>query len=377
MLASASRDQTARIFDIRAMKEFRILKGHKKEVCCTYLVSCNLHPFIYPSFSAISWHPVHPLLVTGGSEGSILHWDLSTPDDAAFSSSSHPTSPSSPGPPAATTTIAPRAVLSQAHDSNVWSLVFHPFGHILVSASNDYTTRFWSRERAGDVHSVWKADGEKPPEEMGDMGGGMDEEDEMMVPGLGYSGGGVPGLGGGGSAANGVGAASGGLPGLGTATGGGGWWGKEEESTGPSWGRGGPSMGGGTNGGGGGGGGRYNDYDDDAIPGFGSSAPDPRQNGTGGSGVGSYPRQDMYGTDDRDMRERERFRDRVPDRDMRERDGYPRDRDMRERDRGDVDEFGRDRSDFGGGPRDDWSRGSGGYNRGSRYGQRRGGGSRY
>ena len=34
MVASASRDQTVRVFDIRAMKEFRVLKGHKKEVCC-------------------------------------------------------------------------------------------------------------------------------------------------------------------------------------------------------------------------------------------------------------------------------------------------------------------------------------------------------
>ena len=34
LVASASRDQTVRVFDIRAMKEFRVLKGHKKEVCC-------------------------------------------------------------------------------------------------------------------------------------------------------------------------------------------------------------------------------------------------------------------------------------------------------------------------------------------------------
>ena len=33
-VASASRDQTVRVFDIRAMKELRVLKGHKKEVCC-------------------------------------------------------------------------------------------------------------------------------------------------------------------------------------------------------------------------------------------------------------------------------------------------------------------------------------------------------
>ena len=36
LIASASRDQTVRVFDIRAMKEFRILKGHKKEVCCKF-----------------------------------------------------------------------------------------------------------------------------------------------------------------------------------------------------------------------------------------------------------------------------------------------------------------------------------------------------
>ncbi|KAJ3517471.1 hypothetical protein NLJ89_g479 [Agrocybe chaxingu] len=125
LVASASRDQTVRVFDIRAMKEFRILKGHKKEVC------------------SVAWHPVHPILVSGGSEGAILHWDLSTPDGDEF------TQP----------VAAPRATLSQAHDSNVWSLAYHPFGHILVSGSNDYTTRFWSRERPGDATSVFSGGG--------------------------------------------------------------------------------------------------------------------------------------------------------------------------------------------------------------------------
>jgi len=34
-LATASRDQTIRVFDIRAMKELQLFKGHKKDVCCT------------------------------------------------------------------------------------------------------------------------------------------------------------------------------------------------------------------------------------------------------------------------------------------------------------------------------------------------------
>ncbi|KAF8528197.1 WD40-repeat-containing domain protein [Hysterangium stoloniferum] len=191
LVASASRDQTIRVFDIRAMKEYRILKGHKKEVC------------------SVTWHPFHPLLVSGGSEGSILHWDLSAP----ASSFNDVLSSIQPGP---------RATISEAHDSNVWSLAFHPLGHLLVSGSNDHTTRFWSRERPGDASAVFTAGGEKPP--AAPEGGGQDDEEEM-VPGFpgwggeddaqaygaemqdGYVGGGyrmedgipgIPGLGGGG-----------------------------------------------------------------------------------------------------------------------------------------------------------------------------------
>ncbi|KAF9049389.1 WD40 repeat-like protein [Hymenopellis radicata] len=157
LIASASRDQTVRVFDIRAMKEYRILKGHKKEVC------------------SVTWHPVHPILVSGGLEGAVLHWDL----DAEDVSLSQPV-------------ISPRATLSQAHDSNVWSMAFHPLGHLLVTASNDHTTRFWSRERPGDVTSVFSGGGEKPPEII-DMSG-QDDDDEAMVPGFSYGGGGGDGV---------------------------------------------------------------------------------------------------------------------------------------------------------------------------------------
>ncbi|KAF9234497.1 WD40-repeat-containing domain protein [Melanogaster broomeanus] len=180
LVASASRDQTVRVFDIRAMKEFRVLKGHKKEVC------------------SVAWHPVHPLLVSGGSEGAVLHWDLSGPE---------PT----PLQPA----LLPRATLSQAHDSNVWSLAFHPLGHILVTASNDHTTRFWSRERPGDATSVFSGGGEKPPE-MTDLSG-QEEDEDAMVPGFSYGGGDGVGAGVGGANAS-----------------AGRWWGKEEDAAGAS-----------------------------------------------------------------------------------------------------------------------------------------------
>ncbi|TBU26067.1 WD40 repeat-like protein [Dichomitus squalens] len=166
LVASASRDQTVRVFDIRAMKELRLLKGHKKEIC------------------SVTWHPVHPVLVSGGSEGAILHWDLS-------SSSEPPASQILAEQP------GPRATLSQAHDSNVWALTFHPLGHILVSASNDHTTRFWCRERPGDASSVFSGGGEKPPEIIDTSG--QDEDEDAMVPGFDMG------------------------------AGGGGWWGGKEE----------------------------------------------------------------------------------------------------------------------------------------------------
>ena len=119
---------------------------------------------------ALAWHPVHPILVSGGSEGALLHWDVNAPDNL----------------PGSILPAGPRATLSQAHDSNVWSLAFHPLGHILVSGSNDHTTRFWSRERPGDASSIFSGGGAKPPE-MGDTGG-QDQDDEYDVPGFGPAG---------------------------------------------------------------------------------------------------------------------------------------------------------------------------------------------
>ncbi|KIM23526.1 hypothetical protein M408DRAFT_119447 [Serendipita vermifera MAFF 305830] len=172
-LAAGSRDQSVSVFDIRAMKEFRMYKGHKREVC------------------SLAWHPIHPILVSGGSEGDLLYWDLFSPTNTA-SAALPSTLPFS----SVVTPSEPRATLSQAHDSNIWSLAFHPLGHLLASASNDHTTRFWSRERPGDSSSVFSGGGEKPPEaaegdgdDDGDDAWGQDEG-ENALPGLG----GMPGL---------------------------------------------------------------------------------------------------------------------------------------------------------------------------------------
>lgn len=115
MLASSSRDQTARILDLRTMTDVAVLRGHDSDV---------------PS---LAWHPVHANLVTTGSQaGAISHFLIDTPL------------------PENATGLMPAAQIARAHDFPVWSLDYHPLGHLLASSSNDKTTRIWSRSRPGD-----------------------------------------------------------------------------------------------------------------------------------------------------------------------------------------------------------------------------------
>jgi polyadenylation factor subunit 2 len=41
--------------------------------------------------------------------------------------------------------------IEAAHDNIIWSLAWHPVGHILCSGSNDHTSKFWTRQKPGDV----------------------------------------------------------------------------------------------------------------------------------------------------------------------------------------------------------------------------------
>lgn len=107
-LITASRDHLLKLFDLRNLREeVQVFRGHKKEA------------------SAVSWHPIHEgLFSSGGSDGSILFWNVGTDKEVG--------------------------AIDTAHDSIVWTLAWHPLGHILCSGSNDHTIKFWTRNRPGD-----------------------------------------------------------------------------------------------------------------------------------------------------------------------------------------------------------------------------------
>ncbi|XP_066565852.1 pre-mRNA 3' end processing protein WDR33 isoform X2 [Amia ocellicauda] len=107
-LLTASRDHLCKLFDVRNLKEeLQVFRGHKKEA------------------TAVAWHPIHEgLFASGGSDGSLLFWHVGVEKEVGG--------------------------MEMAHEGMIWSLAWHPLGHILCSGSNDHTSKFWTRNRPGD-----------------------------------------------------------------------------------------------------------------------------------------------------------------------------------------------------------------------------------
>jgi polyadenylation factor subunit 2 len=134
LLATSSRDQTARVFDLRMMRDICILRGHEKPI------------------SSLTWHPIHSSLISTGSEdGSLYHYLLDEPN---LPSGQVPTvAPYNSTDPVNTPAqvIFPAHRVQYAHAATIWSLDWHPLGHILASGSKDNFARFWSRARPGET----------------------------------------------------------------------------------------------------------------------------------------------------------------------------------------------------------------------------------
>lgn len=105
-LLTAGRDQSVMLFDIRTMRELQVFRGQNSIV------------------NTVAWHPVHEEFFCSGGDGSVMYWQVGH--------------------------SAPVGTINQAHDNSIWTLRWHPLGHILGSGSNDHTLKFWFRNRPGD-----------------------------------------------------------------------------------------------------------------------------------------------------------------------------------------------------------------------------------
>ncbi|KAK6374317.1 pre-mRNA cleavage and polyadenylation factor (CPF) complex subunit [Lithohypha guttulata] len=140
LLGTAARDGQSRIFDLRMMRDVAILRGHEKGV------------------TSLCWHPIHPSIISTGGEDGALHTYLLTEPNTPAGITTYTTSPyNTPDPRSAPAqSIYPAHKITYAHESSIWSLDWHPLGHILATGSNDHYVRFWSRSQPDDPQNCFK-----------------------------------------------------------------------------------------------------------------------------------------------------------------------------------------------------------------------------
>lgn len=128
LLATAARDRSCRVFDLRTMRDFLVIRDPESDLSC------------------VAWHPQHAcMLTTGANDGSMSHYLLDT----------HIAETDSIKTENSTTGSQIEAVhrIPYAHEKAINALEYHPLGHLLCSAGADRSARFWSRARPNDPMS--------------------------------------------------------------------------------------------------------------------------------------------------------------------------------------------------------------------------------
>lgn len=104
---TGSRDQTCKVYDVRMRSELSTFTGQGSDI------------------THCAWHSLHEdVFVSGSQDGSLCYWLVGRQ--------------------------GPQALVPYAHQGSVWTLAWHPAGHLLVTGSSDATTKFWCRARPGD-----------------------------------------------------------------------------------------------------------------------------------------------------------------------------------------------------------------------------------
>ncbi|GAV27181.1 hypothetical protein PMKS-000644 [Pichia membranifaciens] len=157
LLAACSRDHSTRIFDLRMLRAVSVIKSDKET-----------------DLTSLAWHPIHSTMLSiGGYDGSLSHYDVSkTADIEAFSRSAPkpelngdkvPGSASKSGGSNVSDYLLNTYVnrgapivseawhsIPYAHDRAIYTMEYHPLGHMLCTAGADKSMRFWCRARPGD-----------------------------------------------------------------------------------------------------------------------------------------------------------------------------------------------------------------------------------
>lgn len=129
ILATASRDQTVKLYDLRMIREVATLRSAAGGGGTTDRGADRPGGGDASSSSggvcSLAWHPHAQLLSSGLSSGAMQHHSLA---------------------PSATPEL-PISTVPSAHDQSIWAMNWHPLGQILVTGGNDCLTRWWQRER--------------------------------------------------------------------------------------------------------------------------------------------------------------------------------------------------------------------------------------
>lgn len=125
LLASASRDRSCRVFDLRTMTDLMVIRDHETDLSC------------------VAWHPQHlSLLTTAAYDGLMNHYLLNTHIGDGINLKSDNTG------------FELVHTIPYAHEKAIHALDYHPLGHLLCSAGADRTARFWSRGRPNDPNAL-------------------------------------------------------------------------------------------------------------------------------------------------------------------------------------------------------------------------------
>lgn len=133
LLASVSRDRSCKILDLRMMKDVFHIKDSESDLSC------------------VSWHPLHSMsLTTSTYNGSINYYLLNSsisinrPNEFGTERSENKANLNT------VENVKSAHKIPFAHEKAIYTLEYHPLGHLLCSAGSDKTARFWSRARPND-----------------------------------------------------------------------------------------------------------------------------------------------------------------------------------------------------------------------------------